>query len=190
VKLIGDGTIVEFGSVVDAVNCALAVQRSGASLPDASAREPTIVLRIGINLGDVIIEHNDIYGDGVNIAARLEYSCSGSPDMFVNGKTAIDGVSTLGAGLAASACLAVTSERRFDCQRFRGRSRRRRPRRAQREARPALSVLTPQCMATYNVKTGAPKLEGWGMVAGLTDPSGVLWRFSQSAHERQTEASS
>ena len=69
VKLIGDGTIVEFGSVVDAVNCALAVQRSGASLP---AREPTIVLRIGINLGDVIIEHNDIYGDGVNIAARLE----------------------------------------------------------------------------------------------------------------------
>jgi adenylate cyclase len=72
VKLIGDGTIVEFGSVVDAVNCALAVQRSGASLPVSSAREPTIVLRIGINLGDVIIEHNDIYGDGVNIAARLE----------------------------------------------------------------------------------------------------------------------
>ena len=109
VKLIGDGTIVEFGSVVDAVNCALAVQRSSASLPDASAREPTIVLRIGINLGDVIIEHNDIYGDGVNIAARLEYSCSGSPDMFVNGKTAIDGLSTLGAGSAASDCLVVTS---------------------------------------------------------------------------------
>jgi adenylate cyclase len=72
VKLIGDGTIVEFGSVVDAVNCALAVQRSGASLPDATARPPTIVLRIGINLGDVIIENDDIYGDGVNIAARLE----------------------------------------------------------------------------------------------------------------------
>jgi adenylate cyclase len=72
VKLIGDGTIVEFGSVVDAVNCALSVQRSSASLPDASARQPTIVLRIGINLGDVIIENDDIYGDGVNIAARLE----------------------------------------------------------------------------------------------------------------------
>ena len=43
VKLIGDGTIVEFGSVVDAVNCALSVQRSGASLPDAMARQPTIV---------------------------------------------------------------------------------------------------------------------------------------------------
>ena len=72
VKLIGDGTIVEFGSVVDAVNCALSVQRSGASLPDATARQPTIVLRIGINLGDVIIENDDLYGDGVNIAARLE----------------------------------------------------------------------------------------------------------------------
>jgi adenylate cyclase len=72
VKLIGDGTIVEFGSVVDAVNCALAVQRSSASLPDASSRPRAIVLRIGINLGDVIVENNDIYGDGVNIAARLE----------------------------------------------------------------------------------------------------------------------
>ena len=72
VKLIGDGTIVEFGSVVDAVNCALSVQRSGASSPDATARQPTIVLRIGINLGDVIIENDDLYGDGVNIAARLE----------------------------------------------------------------------------------------------------------------------
>ena len=72
VKLIGDGTIVEFGSVVDAVNCALSVQRSGAALRDATARQPTIVLRIGINLGDVIIENDDLYGDGVNIAARLE----------------------------------------------------------------------------------------------------------------------
>ena len=58
--------------MVDAVNCALSVQRSGASLPDATARQPTIVLRIGINLGDVIIENDDLYGDGVNIAARLE----------------------------------------------------------------------------------------------------------------------
>jgi adenylate cyclase len=72
VKLIGDGTIVEFGSVVDAVNCALSVQRSSGLLPDASAGQPRIVLRIGINLGDVIIEGDDIYGDGVNIAARLE----------------------------------------------------------------------------------------------------------------------
>jgi adenylate cyclase len=72
VKLIGDGAIVEFASVVDAVNCALSVQRSSDSLQDESSHHPKIVLRIGINLGDVIIEGDDIYGDGVNIAARLE----------------------------------------------------------------------------------------------------------------------
>ena len=72
VKLIGDGVIAEFGSVVDAVNCALSVQRSSTRTPDQSASQPAIVLRIGINLGDVIIEGDDIYGDGVNIAARLE----------------------------------------------------------------------------------------------------------------------
>ena len=72
VKLIGDGTIVEFGSVVDAVSCALSIQRADGSLLDEALRQPKIVLRIGINLGDVIIEGDDIYGDGVNIAARLE----------------------------------------------------------------------------------------------------------------------
>jgi adenylate cyclase len=72
VKLIGDGVIAEFGSVVDAVNCALSVQRSSVTALDQSASQPVIVLRIGINLGDVIIEGDDIYGDGVNIAARLE----------------------------------------------------------------------------------------------------------------------
>jgi adenylate cyclase len=69
VKLIGDGTLVEFGSVVDAVNCALAIQGALANEPAASGN---IALRIGINLGDVIIDGDDIYGDGVNIAARLE----------------------------------------------------------------------------------------------------------------------
>ena len=72
VKLIGDGVIVEFSSVVDAVNCALSVQRSNAAAPGQSESQPAIVLRIGINLGDVIVEGDDIYGDGVNIAARLE----------------------------------------------------------------------------------------------------------------------
>jgi adenylate cyclase len=68
VKLIGDGTLVEFGSVVDAVNCALSVQRAVA----AETSDSRIQLRIGINLGDIIIEGDDIYGDGVNVAARLE----------------------------------------------------------------------------------------------------------------------
>jgi adenylate cyclase len=72
VKLIGDGAIVEFSSVIDAVNCALSVQRPGDILQGEDLRQPKIVLRIGINLGDVIIEGDDIYGDGVNIAARLE----------------------------------------------------------------------------------------------------------------------
>ncbi|MET3838349.1 adenylate/guanylate cyclase domain-containing protein [Bradyrhizobium sp. OAE829] len=72
VKLIGDGTLVEFGSVIDAVNCALAVQRTGVAISNEEAPKPVIVLRIGINLGDVILESDDIYGDGVNIAARLE----------------------------------------------------------------------------------------------------------------------
>ena len=70
IKLIGDGTLVEFGSVVDAVNCALAIQR--AVVAEAGASSAGIALRIGINLGDVIVEGDDIYGDGVNIAARLE----------------------------------------------------------------------------------------------------------------------
>ena len=68
VKLIGDGTLVEFGSVVDAVKCALAIQRA----IKAEAPPTGITLRIGVNLGDVIIEGDDIYGDGVNVAARLE----------------------------------------------------------------------------------------------------------------------
>ena len=72
VKLMGDGTLAEFGSVVDAVNCALAIQRTWTPAPDEKAMKPDIVLRIGINLGDVIIENDDIYGDGVNVAARLE----------------------------------------------------------------------------------------------------------------------
>ena len=66
VKLMGDGTLVEFASVVDAVECALSIQNA---LADGCG---PIKLRIGINLGDVIIDGDDIYGDGVNIAARLE----------------------------------------------------------------------------------------------------------------------
>jgi len=68
VKLMGDGTLVEFASVVDAVKCALAIQRA----IKAQAPPVGIVLRIGVNLGDVIIDGEDIYGDGVNVAARLE----------------------------------------------------------------------------------------------------------------------
>jgi adenylate cyclase len=71
VKLMGDGALVEFGSVVDAVSCAAAVQKAMAGGSGDGEPGP-IRLRIGINLGDVIADGDDIYGDGVNIAARLE----------------------------------------------------------------------------------------------------------------------
>ena len=72
IKLMGDGALVEFASVVDAVQCAAAIQRALAANGGATADARRIQLRIGVNLGDVIVEGDDLYGDGVNIAARLE----------------------------------------------------------------------------------------------------------------------
>jgi adenylate cyclase len=72
VKLMGDGALVEFASVVDAVECAVAVQQGMTSRNTDFSEEKRITFRIGINLGDIIIEGDDIYGDGVNVAARLE----------------------------------------------------------------------------------------------------------------------
>ncbi len=72
VKLIGDGLLVEFASIVDATSCALAWQRSVAEHEVDVDPEERLVFRIGVNLGDVIVENGDIHGDGVNIAARLE----------------------------------------------------------------------------------------------------------------------
>ena len=72
VKVMGDGMLVEFGSAVDAVECAVAVQAGFAGANDGVPQDRRIVLRIGINLGDVIVEGGDLYGSGVNIAARLE----------------------------------------------------------------------------------------------------------------------
>lgn len=72
VKLIGDGTLMEFGSVVDAVLFAVEVQRTMPVRNEDVPRDLQIVYRIGINIGDIIVVGEDIYGDGVNIAARLE----------------------------------------------------------------------------------------------------------------------
>jgi adenylate cyclase len=72
VKTTGDGTLVEFASVVDAVRCAVEVQRAMGERNTGIAANTRIDLRIGINLGDVIVEGDDLYGDGVNIAARIE----------------------------------------------------------------------------------------------------------------------
>jgi len=72
VKLIGDGLLVEFASVVDALTCAVAWQTNVAEQEAGADEDKRLEFRIGINLGDVIVEGDDILGDGVNIAARLE----------------------------------------------------------------------------------------------------------------------
>ena len=72
VKLMGDGTLMEFGSVVDAVNFAVDVQRAMALRNADVPKDQRVSYRIGINIGDIIVEGDDIYGDGVNVAARLE----------------------------------------------------------------------------------------------------------------------
>jgi TolB-like protein/class 3 adenylate cyclase/Tfp pilus assembly protein PilF len=72
VKLMGDGTLMEFGSVVDAVTFSVDVQRAMARRNADVPEDQRITYRIGINIGDIIVEGDDIYGDGVNIAARLE----------------------------------------------------------------------------------------------------------------------
>ncbi len=72
VKTTGDGLLVEFASAVDAVACAITAQRALALRNAGEAEGQRLVFRIGINVGDIIIEANDIFGDGVNVAARLE----------------------------------------------------------------------------------------------------------------------
>ena len=72
VNTAGDGILIEFSSVVEAVACAVAVQQGMADRNSGLPEHERIVFRIGINLGDVIVEDGDIHGDGVNIAARLE----------------------------------------------------------------------------------------------------------------------
>src|SRR6478736_4869369 len=92
VKTTGDGMLVEFASAVDAVSCAVEVQ--GKMAEQAESVPQKIAFRIGINIGDLIIEGDDIFGDGVNVAARVENECkpgsvclSGSAFEQVRGKT-------------------------------------------------------------------------------------------------------
>jgi class 3 adenylate cyclase len=72
VKTTGDGLLIEFASVVDAVRCAVQVQEAMTERNTGVPEDKRIEFRIGINLGDIILDDDDIYGDGVNIAARLE----------------------------------------------------------------------------------------------------------------------
>jgi class 3 adenylate cyclase/tetratricopeptide (TPR) repeat protein len=93
VKLMGDGLIAEFSSIVGAVACAAAVQTQIASCQEKVTSERRIVLRIGVNLGDVVVEGDDLLGHGVNVAARLEQLCppggvliSGAAHDHISGK--------------------------------------------------------------------------------------------------------
>ena len=72
VKMMGDGALVEFASAVDAVECAVEVQKAITTFNDSRTNLEPIEFRIGVNLGDIVVEGEDIFGDGVNIAARLE----------------------------------------------------------------------------------------------------------------------
>ena len=102
VKTTGDGALVEFASAVDAVRCAMEIQRAMAERNADVAEDRRIEFRIGINVGDIIIDEGDIYGDGVNIAARVEtlarpgaICISGNAYQQIKGKLALD-VSDMG----------------------------------------------------------------------------------------------
>ncbi len=88
VKLMGDGAVVEFNSVVDAVACAVASQSKLAARKVDVASQHRLLLRMGINLGDVVVDGEDLLGDGVNVAARLEQMCEPG-GLFISG-TAFD----------------------------------------------------------------------------------------------------
>ena len=80
-KTTGDGLLIEFASIVDAVRCALVIQK-GIESRNANVDESRrIRFRIGINVGDVIVEGDDIFGDGVNVAARLESTFRARPNL-------------------------------------------------------------------------------------------------------------
>ena len=72
VKLMGDGALIEFASIVDAVQCAATIQRRMLGRDQGASEAQQLRFRIGVNLGDIIADGSDIYGDGVNVAARLE----------------------------------------------------------------------------------------------------------------------
>ncbi len=74
VKLTGDGTLMEFASVVDAVNFSVEVQKAMVERNDGIPEDRKIRYRVGINLGEIIVDGEDIYGDGVNVAARAAAS--------------------------------------------------------------------------------------------------------------------
>ncbi|RVK39636.1 adenylate/guanylate cyclase domain-containing protein [Sinorhizobium meliloti] len=96
-KRTGDGVLVEFGSAVNAVECAAALQQAMAAANKDLPEDRAIVLRVGVNLGDIMVEDSDLFGDGVNVAARIEaladpggVAISDGIHEYVHGRTDID----------------------------------------------------------------------------------------------------
>ncbi|MEQ1950011.1 adenylate/guanylate cyclase domain-containing protein [Mesorhizobium sp. CN2-181] len=96
-KRTGDGVFIEFGSAVNAVECAAALQRAMASANEGAPEGRAIVLRVGVNLGDVLVEGSDLFGDGVNLAARIEtlatpggVAISDNVHQYVHGRVGVD----------------------------------------------------------------------------------------------------
>jgi adenylate cyclase len=96
VKLMGDGMLAEFPSAVEAVQCAIDIQTAMADRNGKLSENENIIIRIGINLGDLIVDGSDIYGDGVNVAARLE-GLAEPGGICISGKVHAEIRSTLGA---------------------------------------------------------------------------------------------
>jgi adenylate cyclase len=124
VKTTGDGLLVEFPSVVEAVACAVEFQRRMAERNAPIPNNERIDFRVGINLGDVIVEENDIHGDGVNIAARLEalaepggVCVSGVVHDQVQGRFECDFGAPIIAAAAASRAAGVAPKETFDVTR-------------------------------------------------------------------------
>src|SRR5437867_1914649 len=84
-KVTGDGVLVEFASAVNAVECAVELQRGMVAANSGLPEDHQIVLRIGVNLGDVMVEGGDLYGEGVNVASRLEGS-AGPGEICISAK--------------------------------------------------------------------------------------------------------
>ena len=147
VKLMGDGALVEFASVVDAVRCAVLIQQGMAEREAEVAEAERIRFRIGINLGDVIREADgDLYGDGVNVAARLEQLAE--PGGVVVSGTAYD---HLQGKLECSLRVprrAAAQEHRAAGAGLPGRARRRRPPPARRRRPRPTSPRSPCCRST------------------------------------------
>jgi class 3 adenylate cyclase len=115
VKTTGDGLLIEFPSVVEAVQCAVEVQRA---MEDRNADEPAahrIEFRVGINLGDIIIDGDDIYGDGVNVAARLE-GLADANGICVKPSRARPGARQAGSGLRGPGRAGWSKPRRPACR--------------------------------------------------------------------------